>query len=192
MTRAKVMTAASPRCHHQGDARAWPACVLDVTDIRALLEYDLSHRQARPEPVVLRGASPAPLPPRGYAHGYPAAGRVRALPLKRSPSRTPGALLPGWHAERQSRHALAGRIVRTKRTSRGPWPRPARTPAAGVCRNAVDTAILRTAARRSTRANDGGAAELGRLAHGAVMPGEPGGNRQPVRRGPPPRPAGAR
>jgi hypothetical protein len=115
------------------------------------------------------------------------AGRGPHLAAWRLPSRTPGALLSGWRAAK----AVAARVpgcascARNARLAvRGPGLR------APPLMSAVNTAILRygRAVIPCQRRRHGG---LGRRAHGAVMPGEPGGNRQPVRRGPKSRPAEA-
>jgi hypothetical protein len=83
-----------------------------------------------------------------------------------------------------------GRIVRTERRSRGPFS-GLRAPPPADCRNAVDTVILHCPGARCRSGQRRGAAELGRLASGAVTPGGPGANRQPGRPRSPPQPAGA-
>ena len=82
------------------------------------------------------------------------------------------------------------RIVRTERRSRGPFS-GLRAPPPADCRNAVDTVILHCPGARCRPGQRRGAAELGRLAGGAVTSGEPGANRQPGRPRSPPQPAGA-
>ena len=103
-------------------------------------------------------------------------------------ARTPGALLPGWRAEAVGRRI--GRIVPTERRSRGPVS-GLRAPLPADCRNTVDTVILRCLGAPVPLGQRRGAAELGRLASGAVTPGEPGANRQPGRPRSPLQPAGA-
>ena len=83
-----------------------------------------------------------------------------------------------------------GRIVRTERRSRGPFS-GLRAPPPADCRNTVDAVILHCLGARCRSGQRRGAAELGRLASGAVTPGEPGANRQPGRPRSPPQPAGA-
>jgi hypothetical protein len=57
-------------------------------------------------------------------------------------------------------------------------PACAHSPPADVCRMTVNTVILRYG-RAVIPCQRRGRGRLGRLTHGAVMPGEPGGNRQP-------------
>jgi hypothetical protein len=103
-------------------------------------------------------------------------------------ARTPDALLPGWRA--QAVGTRIGRIVRTERRSRGPVS-GLRAPPPADCRNAGIMQYCAVSAPRCRSGRRRGAAELGRLASGAVTPGEPGANRQPGRPRPPPQPAGA-
>jgi hypothetical protein len=103
-------------------------------------------------------------------------------------ARTPDALLPGWRAQAAGRRI--GRIVRTERRSRGPFS-GLRAPPPADCRNAGIMQYCAVSAPRCRSGQRRGAAELGRLASGAVTPGEPGANRQPGRPRSPPQPAGA-
>ena len=127
-------------------------------------------------------------PMRGrYTHGYPAR-RAGSTPCRwRLPSRTPGALLSDWRAAK----AVAARVpgpASCARNARLAVCGPACAHASPM--SAVNTVILRygRAVAPCQRRRRG---RTRRLAHGAAMPGEPGGNRQPVRRGPKPRPAEA-
>ena len=117
-----------------------------------------------------------------------AAGRGPHLAAWRLPSRTPGALLSDWRAAK----AVAARVpgpascARNARLAvRGPGLR-ARPPM-----SAVNTVILRygRAVIPCQRRRRGRSRQA--CPRRPVMPGEPGGNRQPVRRGPKSRPAEA-
>jgi hypothetical protein len=97
-------------------------------------------------------------------------------------------VVPGWRAQAVGRRF--GRIVRTERRSRGPFS-GLRAPPPADCRNAGIMQYCAVSAPRCRSGQRRGAAELGRLASGAVTPGEPGANRQPGRPRSPPQPAGA-
>jgi hypothetical protein len=103
-------------------------------------------------------------------------------------ARAPDALLPGWR-HRQSAGVSAASCARNAGLA-------VRSPACAHRRQltAVMPYILHYCAVSAPRCRPGqrrGAAELGRLASGAVTPGEPGANRQPGRPRSPPQPAGA-
>jgi hypothetical protein len=110
----------------------------------------------------------------GAAYGYPArpAGQVRGLPLKRSPSRGhPTRCCPAG-AHRQSAGVSAASCTRNAGLA-------VRSPACAHRRQltAVMPGYCNTALSRRPRCRSGqrrGAAELGRLASGAVTPGVPG------------------
>ncbi len=96
-----------------------------------------------------------------YTHGYPAAGRRPHLAAWRLASRTPGALSPDRHV---AKAVAAGA------------PACVHNPPTNTCREYCSTALRQSGDTVPTTEVRPG---LGRLAHGTVMPAEPGGNRQP-------------
>jgi hypothetical protein len=128
-----------------------------------------------------------------YADGYPMrpAGQVRAVPPKPSPSRAPGALLPGRRAQAVSARVSAARNARLAVRS----PACAQRPPACRQLTAVLPYIRQYGVISARRCRPGQRRGCSRVRQAYPRRrdggGQPDPNRQPGRRGPPPRSAGA-